>query len=359
MHDIVDEIALQHLRSVKIKEGFISAACPFHKDGQEKRPSFWINRYEGKWGCFSCGVGGPSLRGLLQNLKVRSARITQILEEAEKEAEKTASLRKAKKKQKARADFVGESILPEEFLGLYDYTPLGLIEEGFDEEVLKRHWIGYDTKLDRITYPIFDLYGNLVGVSGRQPDGRVPKYKVYQGWHEVTDPRTNKRERRPGELGEMFPRYSSDNMKDHLWRGHLFYEHLYNCVEEDAYVILTEGYKGCLWLVQMGLEYTAALMGSYISPKQLQIVSRLGVPIYVWMDNDWPGRKASRAISKQLAAVNPVVYECVYPDDEEYEGASPDDLRDPTLVEWVLQTAGRAGGRHEQRFQTEQTGNWR
>lgn len=337
MHDIVDEIAQQHLRAVRVKENFISAACPFHKGGQERRPSFWINRHEGKWGCFTCHVGGDSLRSLLENLQVRSSRIEGILQRAEEEAKKVASLKKAKKQKKARADFKGESILPEELLGLYDYTPLGLIDSGFDEEVLKRHWVGYDTNLNRITYPIFDVYGNLVGISGRQPDGHVPKYKVYQGWHEVEG------KRYPGELGEMFPKYSSDNIKDHLWRAHFFFEELYYNPPKDGYVVLVEGYKAGLWLVQIGYEYTGVLMGSYISPKQTQIVRRLGVPIYVFMDNDPPGRRASRKISRGLAKTCPVVYECSYPDG--YEGASPDDLRDPTLVEWVFQTAGRAGGR--------------
>jgi len=347
MHDIVDEIALQNLRSVKIKDSFVSAACPFHKGGQERRPSFWINRHEGKWGCFTCDAGGSSLRTLLEKLQIRGRRADQMIEEAERQAEKNAPIREARKKKKQRADFVGESILPEEFLGLYDYTPLALIDAGFDEEVLQRHWVGYDTKLDRITYPIFDAYGNLVGISGRQPDGQVPKYKVYQGWHTVTDPKNGKQERRPGELGEMFPRYSSDNIKDHLWRAHFFYEKLYHG-GDDAYVVLVEGYKACLWLVQLGLEYTGALMGAYISPKQLQLVSRLGVPTYVWMDNDDAGRRASRRISRMLAREIHEVYECFYP--EGYDGASPDDLKDPTLVEWVLATAGRAGGRYGKRF---------
>jgi DNA primase len=321
---------------VRVKDSFVSAACPFHKGGQERRPSFWINRYDGKWGCFTCHVGGDSLRSLLENLKVRSTKIDTILQQAEEEEKKTASLRKAKNKKKARADFKGESILPFEMLGLYDYTPLELIEAGFDEEVLKRFWVGYDTKLDRITYPIFDLYGNLVGVSGRQPSGHVPKYKVYQGWHEVEG------KRYPGELGEMFPKYSSDGIKNHLWGAHLFFEKLYHS-PEDGYVILVEGYKAGLWMIQLGWEYTGVLMGSYISPKQKQIVRRLGVPIFVFTDNDPPGRLASRKISEDLAKTCPVVYECEYP--EGYEGASPDDLKDPTLVEWALQTAGRAGGR--------------
>jgi len=37
----------------------IMVNCPFHKDGQERRPSFGISRVDGMCHCFTCGWAGP------------------------------------------------------------------------------------------------------------------------------------------------------------------------------------------------------------------------------------------------------------------------------------------------------------
>ena len=36
----------------------IMTNCPFHKDGQERKPSFGVSRIDGKCHCFTCGWAG-------------------------------------------------------------------------------------------------------------------------------------------------------------------------------------------------------------------------------------------------------------------------------------------------------------
>ena len=49
MLGVADDIAKEYLNRVRVKDRYISAACPFHKDGQERHPSFWIDRETGAW----------------------------------------------------------------------------------------------------------------------------------------------------------------------------------------------------------------------------------------------------------------------------------------------------------------------
>jgi DNA primase len=337
MSDVIDEIAEAHLSNIKWREGFLSATCPFHGGGMEKNPSFWLNREDGNWGCFSCHVGGGSVEWLLKELGEPSSRVKQLVERAKEESKKRAPMRRAKQKRRAHSDFKGLHILPDELLGIYDFTPLELVEDGFDEELLATHQIGYDKNLDRITYPIRDLYGNLIGISGRQPDGQAPKYKVYEGWHVSS----YSGERVPGELGEMFPKYSSDHIRDHLWLMHDIYNDLMKGVEKE--VVVVEGYKATLWMRQCGWRCTTGLMGSSLSMMQARILRRTGAVVYMFLDANEAGRKGSAIACDKLASTGVDVREVGY--DDFIPSTQPDDL-EPEEIRPLFEAAPRIGGRH-------------
>jgi DNA primase len=335
VRDLVDSIAEAHLTRVNIKEDFIAAACPFHKGGQESHPSFWINRDNGYWGCFSCSEGGD-IRSLLKSLGIGSSSIESFLEFAEKEAKKTAKLKKLRDEKRARREFKGTSILPDALLGVFDWLPVSLVEQGFKEEVLRDHDVGYDQRNDRITFPIRDLFGNLIGISGRATMiGDEPKYLVYNGRHKVNGKEVN------GELGGWYPDYSNEGIKDHLWRMEKTYKALHEV--NDGQLIIVEGYKAALWMVQHGWTQTVALMGARMSAQQERIVRSLGCETFVLLDNNKPGRIGAWKICRRLAISSFPVYRCKYPaycDDT----TQPDDLNEEEL-EAALCTAQRIGGR--------------
>lgn len=54
---------------------WITARCPFHKAGQEKEPSFWIDTRRNLWGCHACGKHGDAvnLYAALHGLTVNQA----------------------------------------------------------------------------------------------------------------------------------------------------------------------------------------------------------------------------------------------------------------------------------------------
>lgn len=57
--DVIQESAQKYLRFVKPSgNNNIGGPCPFHKDGQEKTPSFYINLQNGLYFCHACGEKG-------------------------------------------------------------------------------------------------------------------------------------------------------------------------------------------------------------------------------------------------------------------------------------------------------------
>lgn len=334
MIGIADEIATSHLRLVKIKDDFIAAACPFHKGGTERNASFWINRHNGSWGCFACSKKGGKLQYLLRELGISNKRIEAQLEAASQEAEKTAEVDEARRRKQARASFRGEFTLPESLLGVYDWLPELMLDFGFSEKILKQHNIGYDRERDRITFPIRDLYGNLIGISGRTTVGEPPKYKVYQGYH------VSGGEKVPGELGDWYPEYSSTGVRDHIWRANFWYDKLF---KKEGQLIIVEGYKAALHMVQLDWTETGALMGARMSKTQERIIRRLGAEVFVLMDNNEAGQQGADQICDRLGSSTFPVYRCWYPDHCD-EDAQPDDLSEEELEE-VLATSERIGGK--------------
>jgi DNA primase len=340
MLGMADQIAEQYLTRVKIKSDFISAACPFHKEGQERHPSFWVSRSKGNWGCFTCEARGSGLRWLLKELGIRSATIDAQLKEAEKHAERFRELDKVRTRKKSRKAFKGDFILPDALLGVYEWLPVDLVEDGFDPAILRQHDVGFDRKKNRITWPIRDLYGNLVGISGRATlIGEQPKYLVYNG-RRIIDGKEDL-----GELGEWYPEYSNDGVRDHLWRLDKCWSRLMDDIDGQEQLILVEGYKAALWLVQHNWLNTVALMGARMSPAQERIIRKLGVPVFVFLDNNKPGRRGSTLVCRKLVVSSFPVFEVSYP---EYLGdnAQPDDLNESELDEALCKAVRKVEGRH-------------
>lgn len=346
MRDLVDDIAVQYLTNVRVKDAYLSASCPFHKSGTERHPSFWVNRDTGGWGCFTCHEGGSDVTALLRALGVMAVGLERQLNEIREDLRKKAKTRRTIEKAKALTSFKATNILPDALLGVFDWEPVSLIEdEGFDAQLLAEHGIGYDRERERITYPIRDIYGNLAGISGRQPDGRIPKYKIYTGW-QVVDGR-----RHPNELGEDFPNYQADDIKNHLWRGNFVYDDLLHNRHDQ--LIVVEGYKAALRLVQLGWFYTVAVMGSALTAQQTRLVNSMGCDTWVFFDNNEAGRRGAEKACAQIAKNGQRAYRCHYYE-EMPEWVQPSDL-EKDEVEEILSTAtlvvgGSYGKRKMERF---------
>jgi DNA primase len=174
------------------------------------------------------------------------------------------------------------SFLPETILGAFFKCPTALVEAGFSMSTLRDYDIGYDEKRERITFPLRDVQGRLIGISGRamgNSDG--PRYLIYTR-REFPD----------------FPEYEQPH-KDFIWNLHRLYaQHLQGEIDT---LFIVEGFKVCLWLIQNGYHSTVAVVGSRLTQAQLKLLASLQGKFVLALDNDSAGLRGMYDLGKRLA----------------------------------------------------------
>lgn len=289
----VIDIANEYLEKVRPSgPDQVVALCPFHEDNS---PSFRMNTVNGLYICYACGEKG-NLRQFLMRFGMTSAQIERKHGLTVKEAQRA----KKQAPDPLKPNVVSNDPLPEEFLGLFskDY-PTALLNAGFEEETLEFFQVGFDKHHMRITYPIRDLEGNLVGISGRAIEDDYGRYKVYDKEYTVWG------------LPERHTPKSS-----YLWNGHNFMPFI-SFNTRPKRIVLVEGYKACMWVWQSGIKEVSALQGAKMSKDQKWILQRLGCPVYMMLDNNEAGYEATDRIGYDLTKSLPVrivQYEAEQPD---------------------------------------------
>ena len=320
MRDVIYREAARRLRYVKMSgPDDIGGPCPFHKGGMEKNPSFYISLKTGVFYCHSCKAKGTFIQ-FLKRFNAPPTLIDSILELGRREP-----------KYKARVKLspgIGEHVLNEGLLGVFQYCPTDLVKEGFDAKLLQKLEVGFDKNEMRIIFPIRDLYGNLIGLSGRTVTNDYPRYKVYKSTdilkYAPDDP-------------EVIARYKVYDVKnhDHLWNLHNVYPSAF--YGDTDTLIIVEGYKACIWLLQQGLDNVVALQGSSITQAQCQLLGRLGVTIIMFLDNDQAGKDGTYTAGYWIRKRGLRVLAVTYPEWCD-ETTQPDNLEQPEILD-VLDTA--------------------
>ena len=320
-------------------ENQIITTCPFHKDGQERKPSFSVNIEKGLYQCFTCHDKG-TIRWLLKKLSVPSSTIDAEMKaiqpyiDRQKELFKIDKLHAFSNKDPFKSDFQ----LPESLLGVYEVCPTKLVVDGFNQELLRSMDIGYDRHNNRIMYPLRDMYGNLAGFSGGVTElttHQHPKYKVYQGKRMGHGGKVI-----PSDFGQWFD--DDDQFKGYKCENHDFlwnFDRVFKNRMSDptATVFVVEGFKACLWMLQSGYKNTVALMGSYISDRQQQMLHLLGWTVVLFLDNDQAGMRATEMVGDLLW--KPMYGRVkVVPYPEEDFDTQPDDYEEAAVGELVNRT---------------------
>ena len=317
MQDIIYKEVERRLRFVRVSaKNDASGPCPFHKGGTEKNPSFYINLDTGLFYCHACKAKGTFIQ-FLKRFDAPAAMIDAVMELRGRQEWR-------KPRQKLGAG-IGEHVLNEALLGVFQYCPTDLVEDGFDEKLLQRLEIGFDKNKMRITFPIRDIYGSLVGISGRSVTGEWPRYKVYKSQdlleYAPDDP-------------QVIARYRTYDIKNHnhLWNFHNVYPSAF--FGDLDTVIVAEGYKACTWLIQNGFENAVALQGSSLTWAQEQLLGRLDATIILFLDNDQAGKEGTFNAGWALRRNGHRVLAVSYPDGCD-ERTQPDDLDKPALLDAI------------------------
>jgi DNA primase len=309
---------LSHIKSSGPRD--IMARCPFHDDN---KPSFAVNIINGLWICHACGLSG-GLADFFRYMKMPWEQIEHLIRPVKDEINKyrEKELFDWKYRYIISNQFLGTKILPESVLGMYDWMPIDLVERGYDKNLLFQLGIGFDKRQDRITFPIRDLYGNLVCVSGRATQNTdEPRYKVYRGGY------FSNGKKFVGDYGELFdenfPGFSTDKSR------YIFNLHKIRHIKGDEFpLVIVEGFKACIHCLQNGIQ-AVALMGSSMSSIQMDLIIRTTDKIILFLDNDYAGNRATEKIGSRLSKY-------VFVDIcQNYNGQQPDDLEGEILCEVI------------------------
>ena len=165
------------------------AHCPKHID---KTPSLTINVEDNYFFCFSCKHGGNLLEWLIymEGLKFPQAvekvsKLSGIAMHEYKISETVAFYKQLAKLQEQKKPPIVRPVLDKATLAKYELSPpQEWVDEGIDPEIMKRYDIRLDKHYNRIIYPVYDKYFNLIGIKGRTryenyKDLGIQKYQNY------------------------------------------------------------------------------------------------------------------------------------------------------------------------------------
>jgi DNA primase len=304
--DIVDVV--DRLVPLRKAGANYQACCPFHS---EKTPSFTVSPTKQFYHCFGCGAHGTAIGFLMEYAgksfpeavealardagleiprvgdsgeRARREEVTDLCEillaaaryyRAQlKDAPPAIDYLKRRGLTGAIAARFGIGFATDAWQGLaacfprYDDPVLeaaGLVIQG---EGSKR----YDRFRGRITFPIHDARGRVVGFGGRVIDDGEPKY--------LNSPET--------------PVFSKGRELYGLFLAR-------DAIRAAGRVIVVEGYMDVVALAQHGVEYAVATLGTSTTPIHAQKLFRLADSVVFCFDGDAAGRKAAwRALENTL-----------------------------------------------------------
>ncbi len=297
--DIVDVVS-QFIELKKSGANF-KACCPFHG---ESTPSFVVSPVKQIYHCFGCGVGGDSIKFVMEYEKLsypetieklasmynvslnydnnnQKKQDLKILEDVNKFYQKLFVNNKTAKDyihdrgisefsiEKFEIGFAPTSadtlnFLKNNYYNLAEAKELGVIDTGTNGL--------YARFIERITFPIYSLNGKIVGFGGRTITGHNAKY--------VNSPQS-----------KVFN-------KSKLLYG-------YNIAKENIYkknrIIITEGYLDVIMLHQAGFNTAVATLGTALTKEHLPLIRRGEPQVIVAYDGDSAGLNAAFKASVMLS----------------------------------------------------------
>jgi len=283
--------------------------CPFH---HEKTPSFHVSVSKGIYKCFGCGVGGDSLKFVMELEKFSYPEAIRYLADKYsiqiEEVERSPAQLAAQDKRESlyvlsawASKFFAEQLWKTEMgqvIGLNYFK-----ERGYREDIIKKFELGYspeewtalvdkaqvagfhpdylaasglaierddkslyDRFRGRVMFPIHNLTGRVIGFGGRtlKTDKKVAKY--------VNSPES-----------EIY--HKSDVLYGLNFAKKAIME------EDNCYLV--EGYADVLSVHQAGVENVVSSSGTSLTTGQIKLISRFTENVTILYDGDEAGIKAS------------------------------------------------------------------
>jgi DNA primase len=282
--------------------------CPFH---QENTPSFSVSPEKGLYYCFGCGAGGDAIKMISQLKNFSFAETISFLAdkfgiELEYEEQTAGEVRDLERRRRAYRALAAAAAYYHKCLKearVAEPARAYLRERGFSRETIEEFRLGYappggfvrvarrlgmerevledagllssrgrDRFYERITFPISDYRGRVMGFGARAMGEAKPKY--------LNSPETrifNKRNLLYG-----FPQVAEP-------------------IRRTGAALVVEGYTDVLMLYQCGIRNAVATLGTAITENHLRRLSSYAENIYLLFDPDEAGEKAIQRAAAEAA----------------------------------------------------------
>jgi len=275
--------------------------CPFHA---EKTPSFTVSDERGLFHCFGCGAGGSVFTFLtkIENIGFRDA-VELLARRAGVEIPKSAQAPGGEhRKELIELNELAQRHFREVFRSAAGGVARQYAERrGLSATIVEQYGVGfcppsgsslirafaaqrrpvqkaialglvgrrgdgtaYDRFRGRVTFPIRDGSGNIVGFGGRT-------------------------------LGDDHPKYLNSPESTLFRKGNVLYGlfEARSAIRDADRVVVVEGYLDALALVDAGFGNVVASLGTALTADQLRIARRFGSEVLVFFDGDRAGQQAA------------------------------------------------------------------
>lgn len=271
------------------------ANCPFHG---EKTPSFVVSPTKQIYHCFGCGVGGDSIKFIMELEKLNYpeaieklasmynfslsytkgkgdySETTRVLKEIQKWYIKNLDLNQESKKylydrgissasiEEFEIGFVSHSSAVLQFLNAH-VLPMGKAHDA-GVIALDEQSNPYARLVNRITFPIYSSNGAIVGFGGRTTTNHPAKY--------INSPQT-----------KLFN-------KSRILYG---YHRAKKTIYEKKRLVVCEGYLDVVMFHQAGFKESVATLGTALTPEHLPLLKKGEPKIILAYDGDKAGVAAA------------------------------------------------------------------
>lgn len=272
----------------------LQSNCPFHKGGQERKPSFGINGEKDKCHCFACGWSGSieemisEIFGYMDDGKFGKRWLIKRFNTVEIETRPNImegfNGRPSDIYNHNRRNNICDSehnrdcdrYIGELELDKYRYIHPYMYQRGLTDEIIERFDIGYDRGRKEITFPVRDIEGRCIFIAGRSTERKF--FRLPKG------------------------------MDKPIYCSHLFRYGTYT----RAYI--TESFLNCLTCWKYD-KPAMAMIGTG-NQKQYELLNKLPVREYILaFDPDEAGRKATERFRKNVHGK--IIKELVYTDNRD------------------------------------------